>query len=270
MKNKSLQKRIWSFLASHSDNPIIVSMRNAVHLLATYLHAENHDFLTNGEAYLLKILGADAKYIIDVGANRGEWTLMAHSLCSNATIYCFEISTETRKLLIKKIGEIQKIYVMDYGLADSVKTEKVKYYPKRDAVTSLYDFPHSDEYVWTNEQVCTGDIFMRTHNVEYIDLLKIDTEGADFRVLKGFDSAISKGIISVIQFEYGFACILSRKLLIDFYDYFDSKGYLIGKLHAKGVDFRSYKMQDENFFGPNYVAIHKCKKDIISRLAINK
>jgi FkbM family methyltransferase len=262
-----LRKWTWSMLASHSDAPVVRATRSAVDWLIEYLRAENHDFVTNGEARLLECLGPTATTILDVGANRGEWALEARRRCPNATIYCFEVASETRARLLENVAGVEGINVLDFGLADGTGFERVKYYPERDAVTSMFDFPHPEHYVWNKERVQVGDDFVKDQKLPHIDLLKIDTEGADFRVLRGFDAALSGGAISVVQFEYGYASILARELLIDFYEYLAPKNYVIGKVHPTRVDFRPYRLQDENFFGPNFVAVHRTHAALISRLA---
>jgi hypothetical protein len=161
---------------------------------------------------------------------------------------------------------VKGIKILEFGLADRSGLERVKYYPDLDTRTSFYDYPVGESYSWNEYPVQPGDKFFE-ERLQHIDLLKIDTEGADFRVLRGFEGALTRGAISVVQFEYGYACILARALLIDFYDYLESKGYIVGKLHSKRVDFRPYRLKDENFFGPNFVAVHRGHGDMIARLA---
>jgi hypothetical protein len=79
-------------------------------------------------------------------------------------------------------------------------------------------------------------------------------EGAEHLVLRGFDDLLTADNIPVVQFEYGIVNILTKFLLRDFYYYFESRGYRIGKLFPASVRFREYRFQDEDFFGPNYVA----------------
>lgn len=257
----------WSLFALHSDTPFVCAARNVVDRLSELLHAENHDFRTNGEAKVLGCLSTTATTILDVGANRGAWALEARKHCPKATIYCFEISSETRKHLRKNLVGRDGVKILDFGLADRSGLERVKYYPELDTRTSIYDYPVGESYVWNEYPVQTGDKFIQEHGLQHIDLLKIDTEGADFRVLRGFETALTRSAISVVQFEYGFACILARSLLIDFYDYLESRGYIVGKLHSAQVDFRAYRLKDENFFGPNFVAVHRSRGEIIARLA---
>src|SRR5262245_46413935 len=104
MRLHRLPERIWSMLASHSDAPLVCAARNAVHWLTEFLHAENHDFRTNGEAHLLECLGLTATTILDVGANRGAWAREARRLCPNAIIYCFEIASITRGHLRENVA----------------------------------------------------------------------------------------------------------------------------------------------------------------------
>ena len=267
MARRRLRERVWSLLAAHSDAPLVSAARDACHWATTFLHAENHDFRTNGEAWLLRCLGPATATILDVGANRGAWALAARRLCPDARIYCFEIVAETRRRLRENVAGEAGIEVLDFGLAERAGVERVKYYPERDVVSSLYDYPHPERHLWTEERVETGDGFLAGRGLAHVDLLKVDTEGADLRVLRGFAGALSRGAVAVVQFEYGYACILARSLLIDFHEFFEAKGYAVGKLHAKRVDFRRYRLQDENFFGPNFVAVHRSRAALMSRLA---
>ena len=50
-------------------------------------------------------------------------------------------------------------------------------------------------------QFTTLDDFCDENNVEFIDFLKIDVQGAEFKVLKGAKKALSEKRIGVIQLE---------------------------------------------------------------------
>lgn len=95
---------------------------------------------------------------------------------------------------------------------------------------------------------------MRDNGIERIDLLKIDVEDAEHLVLEGFGEALGTKI-DAIQFEYGRVNIITHFLLRDFYQILEARNYLVGKLFSNHVDFRSYDLTDEDFVGPNYVAV---------------
>jgi hypothetical protein len=117
-------------------------------------------------------------------------------------------------------------------------------------------YPHGSHY----EAICPakrGDEYAKDQGIERIDLLKIDVEGAEHLVLEGLDALLASGNIDVIQFEYGMVNIITHFLLRDFYQFFESQGYLVSKLFPDHVDFRNYELEDEKFRGPNYVAVRK-------------
>lgn len=241
--------------------------RGAFEKALVYLHAENHDFRTNGETRVLDCLGSKATIVLDVGANVGGWALEAHARCPNAVIYCFEIVSETRYRLRANLATTKSLIVQDFGLADHEGMERVKFYPTHSELSALYDFPHSERALWKDEPVKTGDTFVKEQGLSRIDLLKVDVEGAELLVIRGFEHTLKRRSIAMIQFEYGYASILSRNLLIDFYEYLTPLGFVIGKLHSKCVGFQDYKLQDENFFGPNFVAVHKSYPEFIAYLS---
>jgi len=78
---------------------------------------------------------------------------------------------------------------------------------------------------------------------------------------------LDAGRIDVIQFEYGKVNIITHFLLRDFYEFLEPRGYLVGRLFPDFVDFRAYALEDEDFSGPNYVAVRKTRSDIVDALS---
>jgi hypothetical protein len=56
------------------------------------------------------------------------------------------------------------------------------------------------------------------NRIEYVNLLKIDTEGHEIEVIKGFLSFIKANKVNAIQFEFNEMNIISRVFFIDFWD----------------------------------------------------
>ena len=261
-----LRGRAWSWFSTHSDARVVRFLRKAVHAVTRYVHAENHDIVTNGEAFLLDRLGADALTIFDVGACIGDWTVEAVSCCPNASIFCFEIATPNRSRLSDRLATQPRVRVMAGGLADEPGTVQVKHYASRPGWTSMHDYPHDAPATWLEENVSTGDLALGELDLAGVDLLKIDVEGAEMQVLRGFAGALQRHAIRAIQFEYGYAAVYSHALLADYYRFLEPHGYLIGRLGRDGVAFAPYRLEDENFFGPNFVAVHADDAELIARL----
>jgi FkbM family methyltransferase len=220
----------------------------------------------NGEKWLLNRLAAfRPSTIFDVGANVGDWSALAHQAIPNAQIHSFEIIDGTYAALRKRLSNHRGVHLNNFGLSDKSGTITMRLFDSSNGLASHVAFPHGSY----SEAVCPvrrGDEYMRDNGIERIDFLKIDVEGAEHLVLNGFGTAIGSGQIDVIQFEYGKVNILTHFLLGDFYDFLEARGYSVGKLFPDHVDFRAYRFDDEDFSGPNYVAVRKECSDIIDAL----
>ena len=135
--------------------------------------------------------------------------------------------------------------------------------------SSIYDIeglPQSSNQKQTIALV-RGDDFMRNQNIASVDFLKLDVEGAEYDALLGFETAIKNGAIKAVQFEYGYINISTKKLLIDYYTFFEANGYVLGKVFPKIVEFRKYHFKYEDFIGPNFIAVKKTETALIKMLS---
>jgi FkbM family methyltransferase len=231
---------------------------------------ENRDynFNTNGEKELLKKLGSfNFKTIFDVGANIGDWSNTAVRYFPNAEIHAFEIAEPTFQELRNNIHS-EKIIINDFGLAQEEKSIEIKFFPDAPVLTTAYDFPHEDlQCTIIKGTTKRGSDYCKKHKISSIDFLKVDVEGEEHNVLKGFEEMLNSKSIRVIQFEYGQINIINKFLLRDFYLFFDSYGYSIGKIYPQYVDFYKYDFSKEDFIGPNFIAILNEEKEIKEKLS---
>lgn len=217
----------------------------------------------NGEQWLLARLGErGVPVIFDVGANIGYWALNAAALNPAARIHSFEIFPETHASLVANTAATNRIVANGFGLGTIDGTIEVQ---SADGVESAH-FSAVSRFENGRQAVCPvmrGDRYMAEAGVERIDFLKIDVEGGEYDVLTGFSGALARGVIDLIQFEYGPASLDSRKLLKDYYDLLSGHGYEVGRLHGSGVWFKGYSvLEDENFINANFVACRKERADL--------
>lgn len=222
----------------------------------------DYDFYRNGEATILRKLADIQGFstIFDVGANKGNWSLLASELFPKATIHSFEIVPKTYSCLVGNCNHRENIVCHNVGLSDTEGTASVFFSPDENGVaTCVPNFSeqfHKYRPRTFEARVSIGDIFCANESIETIDFLKIDVEGCEHKVLKGFEGMLKGGNIKIIQFEYGYINIDTHFLLKDFYDYLTAFEIKIGKIYPSYVDFREYRHSDENFYGPNYLAVH--------------
>lgn len=234
----------------------------------TWFNNANYDHNTNGEAFVLRTLSRfPVKVVFDVGANIGDWTRIARNTFPQADIHSFEICHKTFESLLGHTKALPGVHCVNLGLADKVGDVKLHYYEKFPALTTIFDYPHGLPSTEVTAGVTTGDRYCETNSIERIDFLKIDVEGMDHLVLGGFTKLLERGAVDVIQFEYGKVSIISKFLLYDFYSMLRQYGYAVGKIFPNFVDFRDYRMTDEDFLGPNYLACRVEKDEYIRALS---
>lgn len=214
--------------------------------------------LLNGESWLIeKMADLNFKTIFDVGANVGNWSKLAYKSHTDAKVHAFEIVPETFDILKDNLSDKNdRIIFNNFGMSDSNGSIQVYTNPLNSVLSSTLDFENTGTKK-IDCQIKAGKTYCLENNIESIDFLKIDVEGAEYKVLKGFEELLKAGKIRIIQFEYNQGAILSKFLLRDFYQYFEQLGYKLGRLFPDRVAFKDYSFNDEDFKGPNYIAIKR-------------
>jgi FkbM family methyltransferase len=229
----------------------------------------SYDSHLNGEEQLLRRLQhAGLKVFFDVGANRGDWATMVRKHFSASSIHCFEIAPSMHDVLERALKPLLPPPVINrFGLSDHAGTVTLNFWAENDGLSTMLAPSIEGRFVEVKADVVTGDFYAQKNAITQIDFLKLDVEGAESFVLKGFREMLREKKIKLIQFEYGRASIMSGFLLKNFYDFLDPLGYSIGKVYPDGVDFLSYSPDLENFIGPNFVAVPGGDKNLIGMLA---
>jgi len=224
-----------------------------------------HEFAIHGETQLHeKLRQHNMRTIFDVGCNIGEWSRMTRRYHPVSDIHLFEIVPQTFSKLISNNMLDANMFPNSFGLSDKLATVDLKVVADNDRVsTSVLNLAHDNSFYLTGLGV-PGDTYCQMHNISQIDFLKIDTEGHEYRVLEGFHSMLQQEQIKIIQFEYGYISILTKKLLVDFYELLTPLGFEIGKLTPQGMQFKNYQLWDEDFKGPDYIAVHKSCPQLIA------
>ncbi len=183
--------------------------------------------------------------VFDVGAHHGETIRLFLKKLKIEKIYSFEASPKNFEVLKRKISKNQinkKVEIFNLGLGDKISknyinqviesssstinqlNEGSKYFKKKKRILNVKEqdvFYHKIPI-----SILTLDSFVEKHNVKNIDLLKIDTEGYEFNVLKGALKYSQR--IKLIYFEHH-------------YDDMIVKNYKFGDIH-KLLHDKGFKM----------------------------
>ncbi len=260
--------KVKRFFKRNTHNSFFKTLAGFGRALNRLYENRNHDLYSNGELTVLKKISTlNLSVIIDGGANIGRYSLLANQLMPNAQIYSFEPVKSTFEKLKENVKAHSNIIPIEKGLYKENCTKEINIFTS-DTHSSLFDI-QGLSYESNEKQtieLIKGDDFIKKFKINEIDLLKIDVEGAEYDVLLGFEKQIKLGKIKMIQLEYGYINITTKKLLIDYYNFFESRGYVIGKIFPKTVEFRKYEFKYEDFLGPNFIAVKKTEVELINLL----
>ena len=197
----------------------------------------------SGERYFLtNYLKGKKGVVIDVGANVGRYTEEILAINESISVFAFEPHPLTFEKLENKFKLNQKVKVINKGL--SINEVELNLYDRADQDGSTHAslFEHvitgmhgAAKSVAHKVSLITLDEFLNKENIQEILLLKIDTEGNEFQVLKGAKEAISRKKILAIHFEFNEMNVVSRIFFKDFWDFLDASRYSFYRLLPSGM-----------------------------------
>jgi FkbM family methyltransferase len=134
----------------------------------------------------------DLRTIVDVGANRGQFTLYALARFPSAHIVAFEPLPAARENMLRLFAGEERVEALPFALGDrdgkvvmhlSAREDSSSLLPVGEGQVSA--FPGTDEVGTTNVEVRTLDSVMANRELEKPALLKVDVQGFELPVLRG-------------------------------------------------------------------------------------
>jgi FkbM family methyltransferase len=147
---------------------------------------------------------------VDVGANIGAFTAaLASAVAPDGTVHAFEPVEASRRRLERtlELNGLTNVIVDPRAVADAEgSAELFEYGPGYESWASLADrsVEHGDvvpQATATAVATTTLDIYATQAGIERIDLLKVDVEGAEERVLRGARGLLEAGRVAAVVLE---------------------------------------------------------------------
>jgi FkbM family methyltransferase len=192
------------------------------------------------------------KIIFDIGGNIGITAIYLSKLFPNAQIYCFEPLKENYEIMEKNIQSYNNIKAFNFGLGSSNGNFKVYLSDDSENFGGASFYPNaqgnkSDPYVLC--RVKNINDIIKKFNIKSIDLIKIDTEGAEYDILTSLDGLILRNTAWVSgelhgnrDFEllnylesFGFSIALKKEIDNRLFMFNAGKTDLISKLDRKDI-----------------------------------
>lgn len=257
------------FLCARRGKPFVDILEKKCDAFHRILNNVDFNMERNGELRILRIINdLQPRVIFDIGANKGEWSRLVSQMNPSCIIHAFEIVPSTYEELLRSTRNLANVERNNYGLSDKEGVLSVSL--GRDSSTAtgcrIRTMRFHNEYYYKEIRckVRKASDYMNERNLKFIDYAKIDVEGMDFRVIKGFGNQLPK--VRALQFEYGIFNISSHDLLADFYRHLNKYGFVVGKIFPRCVKFCEYHFDMENFHGSNYIAVRNEERELIERL----
>jgi FkbM family methyltransferase len=198
----------------------------------------------SGERYLVrswlpKAIARPDPVFFDVGANVGHYTQMLLRQFPAAFIHAFEPHPRNYRSLVANAFPANRAKCHNIALGESGGFLTLYDHADNDGSqhaslhqATLTEF-HGQAAVASTVPVATLDDIAEREGLEYLDFLKIDTEGHELAVLCGASRMLREGRIGHIQFEFNALHVYSRAFFRDFRNVLS--GYDLYRLLPRGL-----------------------------------
>jgi FkbM family methyltransferase len=201
---------------------------------------------------------------VDIGVNEGQLLDAMYKHCSSGKIYGFEPIPELYNYLSKKYSS-SRVHLQQMVLSDTEEEVSFFYFPGKTGVSGM------DKRATLLKEIPSQELHYKAQlldtilaGINRIDLMKIDVEGAELKVLKGARETITR-CKPVVIFECGYGGLeFFNGTPEEIFDFFDSLGYgiCIQKVYLWNqipLDRHSFLYGFNNGYEPQYIAMPKAR-----------
>ncbi len=200
----------------------------------TQLYQENEKITFIKQQEILIRLGVIKPVVFDVGANVGQSIIQYKNMFPEAKLYSFEANDEVMSELKAVANVYTDVQLFNIALSDAVGETTFFITAVAEASSLLEPDPRlrslskARKYDFRSATVetTTLDVFCEQYALEGIDILKIDVQGAEMKVLHGAKQLLEHGRIKLLYIEVTIApSYVAQMTLSELLVFTDACGY---------------------------------------------
>jgi FkbM family methyltransferase len=210
----------YKILKNHYYNQLVQNTKQA-----TKINVNSKSNLLESFFTLLKNQNFSPKTIYDIGANKGYWTYECLKYYPNADYYLFEPQLNLKDDIHTLLKGHDNIHLFSVGLGDVNDVLKFTIHERDDSCS--FSFTEQEAKAKGFKQIelpiVRLDSFVRDKDLNPPDILKIDAEGLDLKVLEGAISLLND--IEVVMLEVAIVNNRMENTALNVLNYLHDKGF---------------------------------------------
>lgn len=195
--------------------------------------------------------------VVDVGAGRGQFALVARRRFPNATLHCFEPLPAARQKLAAVAGGFAGTRIYDLALGAGRASGELHVSADLDSssllqmtATQATAFPGTEETERVTVSLARLDTILGSSELRSPSLLKIDVQGYELEVLQGAEGVLES--FAAILVECSFAELYAGQALADdIVGYLGQRGFRLTGVFSPTYDRVGRCLQADFLFEPS-------------------
>ena len=209
-----------------------MSLYRAIHLLfqvaiskpkyIRYKYNDHELYINNDESALYHIVNSTKKIenlvnninmktirtVFDIGANCGLFAYFIKKKFPESTVYCFEPIEELSGCIEKNVNSFSNVHIVKKAMSDTSGLDIAFYQNPKSQQTnsillnSVIDYCTESKINSISVQSETLDNFCEQHDINSIDVLKVDIQGAEYKMLQGAKNTLSKVTLAFFEITF--------------------------------------------------------------------
>lgn len=269
LPNSSFNFKGFDVIVHFNQKPILYKIHdNKINDFATLIAIIGHDSDVK-EAYQDLIVFDNIKHYYDIGANLGHHSLLLLSQGVKVTAFEPNIHCHNSIIDLAQANGIENLELVKKGVGDT-EEKLTLVFPNEKTWLGKISSQNSEDKDVKEEQLNSLEVdVIKIDNFYDImsppELIKIDTEGFEIRVLEGSAQLIKNHSPHIV-----FEILGDKENFSSIYDFFKPKGYSFFKLPIRKNSLSIDKKEGFDGLQANYLAIHSSRLDVFENILKSK